>query len=806
MSTKRIKTILSVLTAIFFISAFFIYKANIAIGAAHKFDDGILNLKFIDNEITFSLNNIYDISNYDKLNADINSFDTNLSNLSMISDEMLLFYQNEIKKDLQNIRDVFSKKVFFLQRSAYVNSSIDSYIQISQYEIQNLALSNKLEPIFYAIKGALMLSPEAIDDISKQIKMYKNEYKDNQKAQNVLDKILYAAQATKTLRTISNSVKELHLDNLIENFRNKILEFHSDEVNKAKIAQRICLLTFIIFCSFGLYQIKMASERLRQIKLLRTTVENDHSSIIYCDKYNRISYVNKTFEEKTGYKLKEVIGKNPRILKSYMHPQSFYESIKEAVQKSLPWESDELISRTKNGNFLYEKVKFSPFFFKNKFEGYIAVKLDRTKETLILNELTQKNEQIKIQSSIDKLTGFGNYFALTEILDAQKDGVLICLSIKNFKILRFFYQTKIIDAMLKAVADTLKLCIDTSEIKAKLFRFQDDAFYMWYEGDNIVRDIEYIREYFGSNRINVAIDEKFENLPGIKMVFGVSLPNDTPQTNRLMQSVLANQLAIENGSNIYYYLENDAIEMKYHKNQLAVQLIEDALENDRVIVEAQGIFNLEENETEAKYYEVLVRIIDQNGKIHYPGEFLDIAMKTQLYPQITKKVISLAFDLAKRYPDYMFSINLSITDIADASMRELIESKLNECKDPNKICFEMLESEELSDYVAVNSFIKRVKGYGCKISIDDFGSGYSNYYRILELDIDTIKIDGSIIKKLPFDENARVLVETIVSFAKKQGYKIVAEFASSEEILNQIKNFGIPYAQGFLLGKPHRME
>ena len=372
--------------------------------------------------------------------------------------------------------------------------------------------------------------------------------------------------------------------------------------------------------------------------------------------------------------------------------------------------------------------------------------------------------------------------------------------------LRFFYQNKVIDAMLKAVADTLKLCVDASNIKAKLYRFQDDAFYIWYEGDDIVRDIEYIKEYFSSNRINVVVDGKFENLPGAKMVVGVSLPNDTPQTNRLMQSVLANQLAIDNGNNIYYYMENDAIEMKYHKNQLVVQLIEDALENDRVIVEAQGIFNVEENEVEAKYYEVLVRIIDQNGKIHYPGEFLDIAMKTQLYPQITKKVISHAFDLAKKHPEYMFSINLSNTDIADASMRELIENKLNECKDPSKICFEMLESEELSDYVVVNSFIKRIKGYGCKISIDDFGSGYSNYYRILELDIDVIKIDGSIIKKLPFDENARVLVETIVSFAKKQNYKIVAEFVSSEEILNQIKNFGIPYAQGFLLGKPHRLD
>ena len=111
----------------------------------------------------------------------------------------------------------------------------------------------------------------------------------------------------------------------------------------------------------------------------------------------------------------------------------------------------------------------------------------------------------------------------------------------------------------------------------------------------------------------------------------------------------------------------------------------------------------------------------------------------------------------------------------------------------------------MDDYEIINAFIRRVKGYGCKISIDDFGSGYSNYYRILELDVDNIKIDGSIIKKLPFDQNARVLVETIVNFASKQGYKVVAEFVSSPEILEQVKLFGIKYAQGFLLGKPQSM-
>nr|WP_258033797.1 GGDEF domain-containing phosphodiesterase [Campylobacter concisus] len=571
------------------------------------------------------------------------------------------------------------------------------------------------------------------------------------------------------------------------------------------IAQFLCLISFTFICILFFYQSKAIKRHLKKIKLLEDTIDTAYSSVIFCDTNNKFLYVNKTFETKTGYKMRDLIGRTPSILKSNIHPESFYAEIRNAIKNHISWESEELISRTRNGNLIYEKVRFAPFFFEGKLEGYMAIKLDRTKEFNMLAELTQKNEQIKIQSSIDKLTGFGNYFALTEMIEAKKDGILISISIKNYKMLRFFYQNKVIEAMLKAVANTLKLCVDTYSINAELFRFQDDAFYIWYQGDDIVRDIGFIKEYFNFSRMNIEIDGKFENLPGIKITLGVSLSNDTPQTNRLMQSILANQQASDSGNEIYYYLENDAIEMRYYKNQLITELIEYALENDKVIVECQGIFNVHENETEAKYYEVLVRIVDQNGKIRYPGEFLEIAMKTQLYLQITKKVIALTFDLVKKYPDYTFSINLSSSDLTDPGVREILDEKLESCPDPSRVCFEMLESEELSDYGMANEFIKRAKKYGCKISIDDFGSGYSNYYRILELDIDNIKIDGSIIKKLPTDENARVLVEAIVSFARRQGYKIVAEFVSNEEILEYIKKFGISYAQGFLLGKPHQM-
>lgn len=467
------------------------------------------------------------------------------------------------------------------------------------------------------------------------------------------------------------------------------------------------------------------------------------------------------------------------------------------------WSSDELISRAKNGAYIYEKVKFMPFNFDGKHQGYIGLKMDRTLEANMVRELELKNEQLKEQSIIDKLTGFGNYFAMTELLNSRQDGTIISITIKNFDNLRFFYQTKVIEAMLESFANTLKLCIDTSEISADLFRFQDDEFYLWYSGEEITKDVSYIQEYFSFDQTTIMVDGRTEVLPGLKTIIGVSLSRDTPQTNRLIQSILANQQALNNSEDIYYYKENDAIELRYYKNQVTTQLIEYALANNTVIVECQGIYDSTKPIGEkATYYEVLVRIIDQSGKIRYPGEFLEVAMQTQLYTQITKKIIEHAFMLVERFPLYTFSINLSGIDIVDPKVSEFLREKLQLCSDPTRVCFEILESEDIGDYDVINAFAKDVKGYGAKISIDDFGSGYSNYYRILELDIDTIKIDGSIIKKLPFDNNAQYLVETIVNFASKQNYKTVAEFVSSQEILDEVRKFGIHYAQGFLLGKP----
>ncbi|MFW5624334.1 MAG: EAL domain-containing protein [Campylobacter hyointestinalis] len=232
-------------------------------------------------------------------------------------------------------------------------------------------------------------------------------------------------------------------------------------------------------------------------------------------------------------------------------------------------------------------------------------------------------------------------------------------------------------------------------------------------------------------------------------------------------------------------------------------MIQYALNQNKVIVECQGIFDIQNFSTpKIASYEVLIRILDGENKIHYPGEFLGVAKHTSLYIALTKEVINKTFDLVETFADKRFSINLSSIDMVNEGVKKLFIQKLKACSNPNHLTVEILESEGIDDYASINPFIESIKDHGCKLAIDDFGSGYSNYYRMLELNIDYLKIDGSIIKKLPTDENARSVVRTIVDFANRQGYDVVAEFVATEEILTQVKSYNIKYAQGFLLGKP----
>ena len=140
-------------------------------------------------------------------------------------------------------------------------------------------------------------------------------------------------------------------------------------------------------------------------------------------------------------------------------------------------------------------------------------------------------------------------------------------------------------------------------------------------------------------------------------------------------------------------------------------------------------------------------------------------------------------------------------DMENSIMKNKIFEMLKNENIAKKITFEILESE-IANYDIVAEFIKLIKNKGALIAIDDFGSGYSNFERILALEIDYIKIDSSLIKNILTDVNSRLIVELIINFAKKANKKTVAEFVSNEEIFEECKKLGINYFQGFYLDEP----
>jgi EAL domain-containing protein (putative c-di-GMP-specific phosphodiesterase class I) len=115
---------------------------------------------------------------------------------------------------------------------------------------------------------------------------------------------------------------------------------------------------------------------------------------------------------------------------------------------------------------------------------------------------------------------------------------------------------------------------------------------------------------------------------------------------------------------------------------------------------------------------------------------------------------------------------------------------------------ELLETQEISDYESLNKFINQVKSYGAKVAIDDFGSGYSNFNYILNLNIDIIKLDSSLVENLDNDENSLKVVKSIIKVVHSLDLEVVAEKVHSQAIEDILTDLKVDYLQGYHIGKP----
>ncbi len=203
-------------------------------------------------------------------------------------------------------------------------------------------------------------------------------------------------------------------------------------------------------------------------------------------------------------------------------------------------------------------------------------------------------------------------------------------------------------------------------------------------------------------------------------------------------------------------------------------------------------------------YEALMRIYDLDGNILLPGVFINKSKKSRMYNSLMEILITKVVSYIKMYK-INISINLDFTDIMNPNIKNFLINKINKENIGSYLTIEVLESKKISNFNAVNEFIDDVKKYNVKIAIDDFGSGFSNYENILKLNIDYIKIDGSLIKRINEDIYLN-LIKSIVLFSKQQNIKVIAEFVSDLKILRYVKSINIDYSQGYYFAKPLKIN
>lgn len=234
-----------------------------------------------------------------------------------------------------------------------------------------------------------------------------------------------------------------------------------------------------------------------------------------------------------------------------------------------------------------------------------------------------------------------------------------------------------------------------------------------------------------------------------------------------------------------------------------VMFLKQVVENKNVEPYVQAIYNTKTLKVEK--YECLMRLIDPKtleAKSVFP--YLEVSKKVRLYETMMTLMVKKSLKLFCS-KDMEFSLNLSYEDISNKQFRNFIYESIIECAKPQNIIFEILETDFIEDFSIVEEFTKRVRAFGCKIAIDDFGSGFSSMENILKLNPEFIKIDGSLIKNIHNSKKSKTIVKNIINMSKELNAKTVAEYVHCKEVFEIVRELGVDYLQGFYLSEPERL-
>ena len=509
-----------------------------------------------------------------------------------------------------------------------------------------------------------------------------------------------------------------------------------------------------------------------------TDLVDKNSIISRTDKNGIITFVNENFCKVSEYTKEELLGKTHNLVRHPDNSKEIYIDLWNTIKnKKAEW-SGVIKNLSKSGKIYYIKTTIKPI-------------LDLNGEIL---------EFISVRSNVNTILSDKKH--LIDKIESNNLFLLILIQIEDFDILDKFYNTLTVDKIEKMFAFDMLAYLPNSYVFENIYNIGNGRYTLladFFDFSSSQTNINDYLESFVKNikKSTLTVDEiEYDLNIIVSYTFGKEhLYEDAKcgldeAINKKMLIKYANDSSIQ-----------EHIEAK--KNMEVIKMVKIALDNYKIVSYFQPIIN---NKTKIiEKYESLVRLVDEEGNVLSPYSFLDISKKGSYYNKITHRVLENSFKILEHISTKI-SINLSSLDIEKEETRDILYELLERySSDTSRVVFELLEDESVKDFAVIKRFIQKVKKLGVMIAIDDFGAGYSNFERLLEFEPDILKIDGSLIKNIANDIYSRNIVETIVSFAKKQNIITIAEFVENEEIFNILYNLGVDYSQGYYFGEPEKI-
>ena len=517
----------------------------------------------------------------------------------------------------------------------------------------------------------------------------------------------------------------------------------------------------------------------------------------------RFSFISTGIRQSTGFAVEDLVGKKINSL--------FYKSslvIDKLTNDRGPVKDIELKVKSKTEDEIWLRISAIPVYNeKGIFTGYRGVGRNIT-------YIKQEQEKMLDLATKDYLTGLLNRSAfmheLNSTLNLSKrsgiEGALLFIDLDMFKVINESHGYDAGDKVLLEISSLLQTNLRNTDI---IGRIGGDEFAVIMHDINPQEARRKIKDLIGRlSRLKVTYNgEQIQTTCSIGVV---KYPTEYNEPSQILTAAgLAMHKAKDMGRNRVYMTDDnffeDSFAVSAKQKMKWLNILRDALENEKFEMHFQPMMPAKKGET--VIFESLLRIRDENGKLGSPIYFIEAAENFGLAQSLDIKVLERCFkhhkDLINQGKDCMLSINISGISLGDEMVLNALKTLVKkEQPVTDKIIIEVTETAAMRDEQKAKQFVAELHNLGFKFALDDFGSGYSSFYYLKNLDVDYIKIDGEFIKNIDNSPEDRHFVKALTDLAKGLNVEIIAEFVENQTHVNILKEMGVDYMQGYHISKP----